>query len=88
MLKLLIISNHISAFQEKVYAGSSNLHWTLSILTYFMSDHSLPKLFFRAGFAQRDELTSPLRKQTGLFPLTLKVVDSPSSVFPLCNATN
>ena len=85
-LKLLRISNHISAVHEKVYPGRSNPPWALNILIYFMSDHSLPRPFFRALFARREKLTSPLRKQSGLSPPTLKVVDSPSSVFPLFNA--
>lgn len=87
-LKLLRISNRISAVHEKVYSGRSNPPCTWNILTYFMSDCSLPKPFFKALFAQRDKLTYPLRKQSGLFLLTLKVVDSPSSVFPLFNAAS
>lgn len=62
ILKLLRTSNLMSTFQEKVYAGRNNPLWTLRILTYFMPDYSLPKPFLRAVFAQRDELTSPLRK--------------------------
>lgn len=81
-LKLLRISNRISAVHEKVYSGRSNppAHGTS---LHILCQIALTQAIFQGSVCTERQANISPEKQSGLFLLTLKVVDFKPSVFPV-----